>query len=225
LEPVRHFASIKAIPNDSICRRDDVSRFAIDSPVSVAPCGAREVSHSTRNCLPAEHSRSTSETRHRRALSWSVEIDRGHPHQIDDSCRRVDLFITKLDSVRAPIVSWMINEKPTSYVRSRGSFFSISTLFSQQRESRIGKASIQTDRLAEFTYRFIIPIHQSIRFDGPLIVEPRTAFDRRIAPYLRTTIFPQSVPATCSKSSTSRSRIALNPHILVSHAALPVSFL
>jgi hypothetical protein len=38
----RHFASIKAIPDDSICRRDDHGRFAIDSPVSVAPCGARE---------------------------------------------------------------------------------------------------------------------------------------------------------------------------------------
>jgi hypothetical protein len=41
-----------------------------------------------------------------------------------------------LDSVRAPIVSWMINGKPTSYVRSRGSLFSNSTMLLQQGELR-----------------------------------------------------------------------------------------
>jgi len=87
--------------------------------------------------------------------SWSDEIDRGQPPRacsLDGSCRRAD-FSTKLESVRAPMVPWMINEKPTSYVRSRGPKFPNS----HKRFSEIGKASIQTDRLAEFTYRLIIP--------------------------------------------------------------------
>jgi hypothetical protein len=207
---LRHFASIKAIPNDSVCRRDNV-RVSLSILLSAwRPAAPVKLGHSTRDFnVPTSTSRSTYlETPTYRALSRSVEGDRRHPHRefsLDDSCRRVD-FTTKLDSVRAPIVPWMINEKPTSYVRSRGSLFSNSTILSQVRELRNREGVDPNGSLGGVHLSFYHPHSLIDTFRWPTVRWPRSAFDRRIAPYLRTTIFTQSVPATFSKSSTSRSR-------------------
>jgi hypothetical protein len=158
----RHFASIKAIPNDPISRRGNV-RVSLSIHLSAwrpaAPVKSLDSTRAFARRRRVFRSITSVETQHRRAFSWSVDVDRRHPYRtnsLDSSCRRVD-FPTK-SRFGESTDSFVDDKRETHFVCAipRFTVFELDHVFSTGRASKIGKASIQTDRLAEFTYRFII---------------------------------------------------------------------
>lgn len=143
---------------------------------------------------------------------------------LDNPCRRVD-FPTKLASVRAPIVSWMINGNPLRMCDPEVQCSRTRPCFLNRRASKIGKASIQTDRLAEFTYRFIILIRSPRRIDGRSFVGTKSAFDRRIAPHSQTTISRNPLPPRFLNRPRRGVELPAIHTSFVSHTAHPVSLL
>jgi hypothetical protein len=155
---------------------------------SVAPCGAREVtrydtslrpsSPNLYRSLPSKHNIAA------RCLGASMSTGGILIERIRSIVRAgASTSRRNLDSVRAPIVSWMINGKPTSYVRSRGSLFSNSTMFSQQVELR--KSGRRRSKRIAWRSSLIVLSSSSTRRDvsttDPLSAS--IAFGRRIAPY------------------------------------------
>lgn len=137
---LRHFASIKAIPNDSFFRRDDVRVSTAILLSAWRPAAPVKSLGSTRAfARPSRASLSiTSVETYMFARCLGASKSTGGIHaesMLDGSCRRVD-FSTKLASVRAPIVSWMLNGNPLRMCDPEVQCFRTRPSFLNRRELR-----------------------------------------------------------------------------------------
>lgn len=102
--------------------------------------------------------------------------------------------------------------EPTSYLRSRGSIFSNSTLFSQKRELRNREGVDPNGSLGGVHLSFYHPHSTTFAFRWPNILRHRPVLGRRIAPYLRTTISRNPPAPRVLKAYMSPSRLpAIHP--------------
>jgi len=214
--PFRHFASIKAIPNDSFSRRDNVrvslsisrQRGALRRPWSMTlDAGLRSSPPNILyRLLQSKHSivaRRLGASKSTGGIHLKLVRSRFVPaRRLLNETRFGESTVSPVDDKRE---THFVCAVPRSKVLELGDTHSL------PRVPKIGKASIQTDRLAEFTYRFIILVHQPNRLDGRLVVgpDPRSVGESLLILEPRFSRNPP--PQRFCKSSASRNWTARNP--------------